>query len=437
MKRTFILIFSLILSASATFAQPSTRTTTSFMVNGLKVIFKPTVKEVISVRMYYRGGVYNYPKSQAGIENFALKAATECGTKKYSANAFRDMTDEFGISIGGSSSLDYGNIAMECISKYFDQGWSLFAEAIMHPAFEPNEVELLKSKVITRANTQQSDPDQHIEDMVTANAFAGSPYATDPEGTEQSILPLKAQALKLYYTKLLNKNRMFLVVAGKISRQQLEQKIRSAFAALPAKPYSPPVQSIPVWTDNNLNTESRALATNYISAAFNAPAPTSPDYLPFRMGISALSGSIFAELRTRRNLSYDPGAYLVSNKISYGILHVSTNDPQEAVSAMVTVVNRIRAAGISDEGLEYLKNSFITSNYSKQQGSGAISSNLGAAEINGGWQYAENLPQMLSKVTVAQINRSLNKYISGLRWSYLGDTNLAKQAVDAFSMTVH
>lgn len=436
MKKTFIYIF-LFFSSVSSYAQPTTRTATSFVVNGLKVIFKPTVKEVISVRMYYRGGVYNYPETQAGIENFALKAATQCGTKKYSADAFRDMGDEFGIAIGGSSTYDYGNIEMECISKYFDQGWAMFAEAVNHPTFNAAEVQLLKSRLVSRASAQESDPDQHVEDLVIANAFAGTPYAVDPEGSVKTIDAVTPAALKLYYTKLLNKNRMFMVVAGNITRAQLEQKIRAFFSTLPAKPYVAPARKEPWWTSNRLTTENRQVATNYISAIFNAPAVSSPDFLPFRMGISALSGSLFTELRTRRNLSYDPGAYLVMSQMPYGIMHVSTNDPKEAVTAMTTVLNRVRALGISESGLKYLKSSFITSNYIKQQGSGAITANLGSAEINGGWQYAENLPQMLNGVTVEQINKALNKYIAGLRWAYLGDAKLAEDAADAFELKVH
>lgn len=436
MKKTLIYIFITCLAISS-YAQPTTHTATSFMINGLKVIFKPTVKEVISVRMYYRGGVYNYPASQAGIENFALKAATMCGTKKYSADAFRDMGDQFGIDIGGSSTYDYGNIAMECISKYFDQGWAMFAEAVNHPTFNADEVQLLKSRLISHASTQESDPDQHIEDLVVANAFAGTPYAVDPDGSVKTIDAITPAALKLYYAKLLNKNRMFIVVAGKISRAQLEQKIRASFGTLPAKPYVPPIRREPLWTANRLTTENRQVATNYISAAFNAPPASSPDFLPFRMGVSALSGSLFTELRTRRNLSYDPGAYLTMSQMPYGIMHVSTNDPKEAVTAMTTVLNRVRALGISESGLKYLKSSFITTNYIKQQGSGAITANLGSAEINGGWQYAENLPQMLDRVTVDQINKALNKYITGLRWAYMGDTKLAEEAADAFALKVH
>jgi zinc protease len=438
MKKLITTIFSLCFILSTGIAQTlPTNTTTSFMVNGLKVIFKPTVKDVISVRMYFRGGVYNYPGSMAGIESLALKAATECGTKKYNADKFRDLADEFGVSIGGSSTYDFGNIGIDCVSKYFNQSWDLFAEAINNPVFDNAEVQLLKTKQITAINGQQSDPDQHLDNLQVQTAFEGTPYATDPDGTAQSLSALSSTDLKEYYYNLLNKNRMFIVVAGNISRQQIEEKIKATFASLPSKPYTPPVRQAPVWKENKVYVESRALATNYISAAFNAPPVNSPEFLAYRMGISAFGGTLFNELRTKLNLSYDPGAYAVSQLMSYGIIHVSTNSPKEAITATDRTLSRLKALGISDEGLKYLKGSFITSNYIKEQGSGAITANLGSAEINGGWEYADKLPQMINAITVDQINAAMLKYIGGLRWTYIGDPELAKKAEDAFSTQVH
>ncbi len=126
---------------------------TSFEVAGIKVILKPTRKQVINVSMYYRGGVTNYPATQAGIEHLALAAATECGTKKYNKDVFKDREDSFGVEVGGSSGYDNGTISMNCISRFFNEGWNLFAEAIVNPVFEERELEMLKEKMISGFNS--------------------------------------------------------------------------------------------------------------------------------------------------------------------------------------------------------------------------------------------------------------------------------------------
>jgi len=168
----------------------------------------------------------------------------------------------------------------------------------------------------------------------------------------------------------------------------------------------------------------------------NAPKMTDPDYIPFHMGMSALSGTLFSEIRTKRNLSYSPGAFAVNLQMPYAVMYVSTSYPKDAATVMIDELNRIKRVGITSGGLKELKSSYITSSYVKSQESNAITSNLGIAEVMGDWQLFDQTPDLVEKVTTDQIFKALNKYITGVRWSYLGDATLAKEAADVFRITV-
>ncbi len=281
MKKLLTGIVIVIWTISGTYAQSQT---TSFDVDGIKVIFKPTVKEIINVRMFYRGGVSNYPATQSGIESFAMHATTECGTKKYSGNEFKDRADKYDILLGADAEFDSADIGMECISKFFNEGWDLFTESVVNPVFDENEVQLLRNKLIGVIRAQETDPDKRSDQLILKNAFQGTPYATDPDGSEEIITKLTAADLSSYYHNLLNKNRMFIVVAGKISKEELIAKIKASFASLPSKPYAPVSYKEPVWDDYKLLAESRDLSTNYINGIMNAPPVNSADYVPFGSG---------------------------------------------------------------------------------------------------------------------------------------------------------
>jgi len=433
MKKLLTSIVILMSSVCVVFAQSQT---TSFDVDGIKVIFKPTVKDIINVRMFYRGGVTNYPASQAGIESFALHAATECGTQKYNGNAFKDRTDQYDVLIGANEEFDYGNIGMECISKFFNEGWDLFAESVVNPVFDASEIELLRNKLVGKIRSQEAEPDKRSDQLIIKNAFEGTPYAADPDGSEETIGKLTATELSTYYHNLLNKNRMFIVVAGKISKEELIAKIKASFSHLPEKPYTPATYKEPVWNDYKVLTESRELSTNYINAIMNAPPVNSPDYTPFRVGISALGGSLYSELRTKRNLSYDPGTNSVMLKMPYALMYISTTSPKEAIPVMVAELSTVKHNHLTNAGLRHLKSSYITNNYIRQQSSSAITESLGQAEILGGWEMADQLPDLVDKVTVDQINKAMNKYVVGLRWSYLGNISQAEEAAAAFKLEV-
>jgi predicted Zn-dependent peptidase len=429
MKRITINIFFLFITLGA-LAQTKA---TSFTVAGIKVIMKPTQKEVINVSMYYRGGVANYSADKAGIENLALEAATECGTKKYTKDAFKDREDSYGVEVEGASGYDSGNISMNCISRFFNQGWDLFAEAVVNPVFEAREVDMLKEKLVSGIKQSESDPDERIDQLTIQNAFSGTPYAVHPEGEEATVMKFTAKDVKDYYfNQLLNKNRMFIVVVGKISKEEVVKRITASFASLPTKKYVPKVYSLPAATVKLL-TENRALATNYITGSINAPAVSSSDYLPYRLAISALSNRLFREIRTKRNLSYAPYAHTVNRLMPYAVLYVSTTSPKEAAQVMVDELKDLRDNGFTEEELASGKSGFITSNYMKEESTGAIAASLGSAEVLGDWKIADETAERITKVTLAEMNSVLKKHVKNIRWSYLGDKKLADEASSVFN----
>jgi zinc protease len=429
MKRSIaiLLVFFAIVSVHAQ------SVTQALNVEGIKVIFKPTLKNVINVRIYFRGGVTNYNANQAGIENLALDATTKCGNRKYNKNAFKDSTDKYGVLMYGSSTYDYGYIEVNCISKYFNQGWDLFSEAVMNPVFDVDEVNLLKHRKSAAIRVNQSNAEISLLELLRQNAFKNTPYSTNPLGTEETVNGLSADDLKDYYKKILNKNKIFIVVVGNITKQDLFEKILGAFGNMPSEPYSSADLQTPVWKDNNMAVENRKLSTNYVGAIMNSPEFTSVNYVPFRLGISGLSGNIYQYLRTQRNLSYDPGANSLAFKMPYAVMFASTNNVQEVMDGMVSMLKNIQSRGLNDEWLQHIKNSYITRSYINDQSASAITNNLGLAEILGNWQYADDLPELVKMVTVEQVNNALNSYIVGLRWAFLGNT----EDIDGFKVPAY
>lgn len=419
-----ILAFTLILVS----AKSQTKAI-SFDVNGLKVILRPTQKETVSMSMFFRGGVMNYQSEQAGIENLALMAAASCGTKNYSVDDYKELADEYGIKIGGSSKTDYGIISMECISKYFDQGWKLFSDAVANPAFDKTEFQSTKEKVISGIYQSHASPESRIQQMSMEAMFSGSQYSTDPLGKEKTVSGFTADSASNYYhNQLLNKNRMFLVVAGKITKEELEKKVNQAFKAIPVKAYTTPVYGPKMLTGEKLYTEQRDLATNYISGIMNAPTMSDPDYAPFLLAINALSGNLHYELRVKQGLSYAPGATIEMQQMPYTSMYVSTTQPKKSFQAMVAVFNSIRSGRYSQSFLDGIKKDHRLRYYRHQESSSAIVDDLGEAEVLGGYKMEEDMLTNINKVTLEDMGKAFNKFAKGAIWLYLGDEQLGKLA---------
>ncbi|HEY5371264.1 MAG TPA: pitrilysin family protein [Hanamia sp.] len=408
-----------------------------FSVDGITVLMRPTVKDIINVRVYYRDGVADYGADKAGLANLAVAATTQCGTKNYSKDAFKDRADKYGISISGFSTYDYSAINLNCISKYFEEGWSLLAAAVKNPIYDENEFALLKQKSISQIKNQESDPDSKLQNMAIESTFKGTVYETDPQGDTGTVNNITAEEAKnFYYNTLLNKNKIFIVVAGKISKEDIMARIKKAFSDLPSRPYKEPGYQMPEITANSLHIEPRMLATNYIMGVMNTPSFTSPDYVANRVAFATFSSNLFIEIRTKRNLSYAPYAYSVAQQMPYSLMYVSTTDPKASVEVMDNEIIRLKKDGFSQKEFSESKNLYITSNYMKEESTSALASSLGSAEILGDWKMSDEFIDKVQKLTPAEMTASFRKYIKGINWNYLGDEKAADAAKDAFDKKV-
>lgn len=420
-------IFVLLLLSACFFVASAQSQITSFDVDGIKVILKPTEKEIINIRVVFRGGVNNYSSKQAGIEKFALAGTIACGTQKYPGSTLRDTAEYYGIDIGSAARLDYSDIDVECISKYFDKAWDILTQTILHPTFETSEVELLRARMITQTKIIGANTRDFTMNALFKHAFANSMYETSPAGDEKTLTGITPADLSGYIKKIVNKGQLFIVVAGKISEEELTTKIHDAFAAIPDKTYEKPVREEPVWSDYKVVARQSKQSINSVAAIMNAPQFASEDYIPYRLGISILSSVLFNDLRLHLHLSYDPYATAESLLMPYAVMYVSTSDPARAVVEMKRSVMFIKNNVINPESLQHLVNGYRLTYFLEQESTAAMTGRLANAEVLDSWATGEQLPAALNIVTAQQIAAVMNKYIKGLMWCYTGDTDIEKQ----------
>jgi predicted Zn-dependent peptidase len=117
-------------------------------------------------------------------------------------------------------------------------------------------------------------------------------------------------------------------------------------------------------------------------------------------------------------------------------MYVSTTDPKASVEVMDNVIEHLKKDGFSQKEFNESKNLYITSNYMKEESTGALASSVGRAEILGDWKMSDEFIDKVQKVTPADMTESFKKYIKGINWNYLGDEKAADAAKDAFDKKV-
>lgn len=422
MKKIFkfiviIPVFVAVFGISNSFAQGE-----EFEVDGIKVILKPSIKEVISVRLFIDGGTANYPKEKEGIEALTLSLAVSGGTQSMSKLEFNNELEKIGTSINSNTGYDFGDISMICVKDYWDKSWNLFSDAIMNPAFDSKEFQIVKDQFIAGAQQNESNPDAHILNMSMAHVFEGKNYSKIPNGTVQSLQALSDREVIDYYKEIMVKKRVFLVVVGDVSKEDITSKIRSSLGRLPEGTAASTDEKVLINEASEV-IEDRDIETNYIRGVFSAPKLSDDDAIPMRLAMAILGDRYFVELRTKRSLSYAPSAFYSTGAIRnpYNVLYISTQKPKESMEVMVDIVQNVKNNGFTEEELKNKKEMFATQYYMNLMTNAAQTQNLGTYELISDWTLSEDINEMLQNVSLDDINNIFDKYSNIIKWSYLGD----------------
>jgi predicted Zn-dependent peptidase len=417
MKKIF---FAAILFTAVNFAAANTDLKT-FTVDGIKVILKPTTKEVVSARLFIKGGTSNYAKSSEGIESLLLNMITEGGTTTKNKLVFSAAAEKIGTEFGSSTSYDFSELNMTCIKPFWNESWSLFSDAILNPAFSEEEFQLVQKQLVTASKQKQSSPDEHLRNIAMQHSFEGRNYAKLPEGSPESLQKITLNDLKNHYKKVIGKNHCYLVVVGNVTQEDITQKVKSSLAKL-SFGTTVTVEPRKLITEPGIFIEDRDIATNYIRGLMSAPQMSHPDGLVMRMAMSVLRDRFFVELRTKRSLTYAPQASYAYLAITepYNIIYASTQKPKEALEVMIDEINSVKSKGFLQSELDNEKQSFLTQYYLNLQTAADQSYNLGIAELWGNASIAEQFSEKLMAITLKDLNRVFDKYTNAIRWTYLG-----------------
>jgi zinc protease len=408
--------------------------TTSYEVSGVRVIHRLTpANDIVAANVYLLGGVRQINDNNAGIEPLLLEASDR-GTREYAGDKVRTMLSRLGSTIVVDPETDWTMFGLRATREGFDSTWSVMASRLMHPTLDSGQVKLVREQLLAAVRQRGDNPDALVSFIADSFAFSGHPYARTTLGTEQSLARLTVLDLKRYHDEQIVKSRILVVIVGNVARSQIEKLITRTLGNLPVGTYrwSLP-DSVPV-RSAGFAIESRSLPTNYILGYYLGPPAGSKDYQALRVAAAVLSGQLFAEIRSRRNLTYAVDAPFVERAIASGGLYVTTVSPDTTLSLMRQQINALQQGTIDREALERLVQQFITEYFLNNETNAEQANFLARAQLyRGDFRVADLFVDELREVSPEDVQRVARQYMRDIRFAYVGDSlRLSTRAMRGF-----
>ena len=411
-------------TAFTTTTRPDTAVTTRFDVDGVTVILRRnTANEVIAANLYLLGGARQITPANAGIEALLL-LASERGTRRFPGATVRQRTATLGSTISIEANDDWSAIGLHAIRGTFDSTWAILADRVMAPTLSPGDVEIARDQLVAGARQRMTHPDGAAEELADSLLYVQHPYALEATGTPASLAAITVPQLRAYHAQQFVTSRMLLVVVGNVDRADVERLVRGTIATLPRGSYKwtpPPPTSA---TGRALAIDNRSIPTNYVLGYVPGPVATNRDYVALRVATAVLSGRLYTEVRSRRNLSYDVESQFIERAQGVGGLYVTTVDPNAVLRIMRRELSTLQTETVDPEGLKRLEQQFITEYYLKNETNADQANVLARAEVFAGdYRAADRFMEDLQRVTPEDVRRVARQYLKDFRFAYVGDAS--------------
>jgi zinc protease len=190
--------------------------------NGLSVfLFEQHNLPIVSANVIVLSGSDRNLPDQPGLASFTAEMLDE-GTGKRAPLKFATDADQIGASIYTGSSTDLSFVAMRSLKKNVDAAFELVSDALLNPAFLPEEIERIRNDRLTHILQQKDNPGLLVSKVFFNAVYgAGHPYGYMEIGTEESNSSVTRDQLAGFYRAGYLATNSALVAAGDITESEL------------------------------------------------------------------------------------------------------------------------------------------------------------------------------------------------------------------------
>jgi len=316
------------------------------LTNGLRVFVVTDHREpAVAARLVLlSAGSIKDPSSMPGVAQMTAALLTQ-GTEKRSAREIAETIDFLGGTLQATADRDGTTITLDVVKKDLGTGMDLMSDAVLHPAFAPDELDRQRQQVLSSLQVQYADPN-YLATLVFARVLYGnSAYGLPEAGTPRSVQEFRRDDFVKFHDANYAPNGALLAFAGDITPDEafaIAEKYFGLWQKTSVAADIPAPGSLTTGQHIWLLDKPDAVQTQIRLGKFSIRR-SDPDYLPLEVTNHIFGGSynsrLNTEVRIKKGLTYDASSSLNAHRYA-GSLSVNTFTRTETtVEALKLVMN--------------------------------------------------------------------------------------------------
>lgn len=397
----------------------------------------PGVRSV-TLGFFFRTGSRNEPDHLNGITHF-IEHVVFKGTERRSALEIAIEQDRLGGGLDAFTTHEETGFIIKVIDDQLDQAFDLLSDMLVHPRFDPKELENEQRVIIEEMKMLEDSPEEYLAEIFSEAFFYGHPLGLNIVGSPESVRTFDAARTRSFHQEAFVSSNLVVAAAGNVTHSQIEDL---AAKYLPDSGRSKtnaaakadiPEMSAPIVINQKKNLEQAHLiiATPFVSAADDRRYAA--DLLANAVG-GGTSSRLWQKVREERGLAYNVGASTIMFRdCGYFSIFAATSADQtgEVVDLAMEELRQIVTEGITDDELDLAKQQARASILLSLEDSAARAGALANSEMTHGRQISvEETLEKIDAVTSDETQALARQYFRSEKVAFAALGDLEGQIFD-------
>ncbi len=200
--------------------------------NGLEVQFaRRATVPVVQMALSFDAGTASDPADKLGLATLTASLLDE-GTARRTSVQIAEEAERLGATLGAGASLDRTRVFMSALKPNLAASLDLMADVVRNPAFNPADVERLRTIQLNRIAQELTQPSAIAAREIAPLIFGPNhPYGKPltGSGTPQGVQSITRADLQAYQQRWLRPDAATLFVVGDATLAELRPQLERAF----------------------------------------------------------------------------------------------------------------------------------------------------------------------------------------------------------------
>jgi len=395
--------------------------TRTILPNGMVLyLLEDSELPLIKISTLIRTGSIYDPPGKSGLAKLGATGLRTGGTSDLTPQAVNEALEFMAADLEFSMGMESGTASLAVMKKDLPQALDIFAGLLMHPRFDPDQIDLAKKQEIEAIRRSNDNPEEIAFREFRRVLYEGNPRSSVPD--VESIERIHRDDLVAFHRRFFLPNNLLLGISGDFKKEEIIPFLEKAFRGwerslieLPYIPLPSPRLKKSIYYAHK-DVPQATIITGHLSIPLDHP-----DHIPFKilnfiLGGGGFNSRLTQEIRSTQGLAYSVGSFYNARK-GYGAFgaycQTKSSSATRVISLLDEIIGGLKKNKPTPGELEWAKKSLVNQFIFSFTSPASIVSQQMQIEYDGlPGDYLTRYQERLAAITLEDLGRVAESHLS-------------------------